>query len=153
MRSERAASAAPQSVVLLHSSASSSRQWRPLMQALPASLRVHTIDLHGHGERAPWHGPAPLTLADDAALADAVMTHGDVHLVGHSYGAAVALKLALRHPERVRSLVAYEPVLMAWLVEHDAQAPATQALLATAALVRLGLAGGCAEVAARHFID
>ena len=35
-----------------------------------------------------------------------------VHLVAHGYGAAVALHAALRHPERVRSLVLYEPVLL-----------------------------------------
>ena len=153
MSAEQAAAEARPTVVLLHSSASSSRQWQPLMQALEPSFRVHALDLHGHGERPAWRGTSPLTLADEAALAQHVMTAGPVHLVGHSYGAAVALKLALLHPQRVRSLVAFEPVLMSWLADDEPNGSATQALLATACLVRVGLTRGRADDAARHFID
>lgn len=56
-----------------------------------------------------------------------------MHLIGHSYGGAVSLHVALQRPERVRSLALYEPVLFAPLRddgggdEPDDQAP----LLAT----------------------
>lgn len=39
------------------------------------------------------------------------------HLVGASYGAYVALLVAVKHPELVRSLVLAEPPLMRWLPE------------------------------------
>jgi pimeloyl-ACP methyl ester carboxylesterase len=109
------------SVVLLHASASSGRQWQDLAAALAPRYRVHAVDLHGHGERAPWPGPTPLTLADDAALAAPLLAQdGGVHLVGHSYGGAVALKLAALHPLRVRSVALYEPVMFRWLLEEGA---------------------------------
>ena len=41
-------------------------------------------------------------------------------LVGHSYGAAVALRAALDRPERVRAMVLYEPTLFSLV---DAEAP------------------------------
>jgi pimeloyl-ACP methyl ester carboxylesterase len=140
--------------VLLHCSASSSRQWRELVEALQPRFQVFAIDLHDHGAQRAWQGAAPMTLADEAALAEACMAQADeVHLVGHSYGAVVATKLALLHPQRVRSLVAYEPVLLSWLIDDDACAPAARELLATAALVRAGVLRGRADEAAWHFVD
>ena len=50
-----------------------------------------------------------------------LITPGTI-LVGHSYGAAVALIAALACPERVRALVLYEPTLFS-LVDADAPPP------------------------------
>ncbi len=103
-------------VVLLHSSASSERQWERLAELLKPRFRVRAIELHGHGEQAAWHGDGPLTLADDAAIGVPELWEADgAHIVGHSYGAAVALKVATTVPRLVHSLVAYEPVLFPYL--------------------------------------
>ena len=84
-------------------------------------FRVHAVEFHGHGRRAAWRGDAPLTLADEAALVAPLLAEaGGAHLVGHSYGGAVALKVATMHPGQVRSLVAYEPVLFRWLIDDTA---------------------------------
>ena len=103
-------------VVLLHSSASSARQWQPAVAALQAHFSVHAIDFHGHGARPDWQGGAAMTLADEVALVEPLLEQaGGAHLIGHSYGGAVALKLATRLPALVRSVVAYEPVLFGLL--------------------------------------
>jgi pimeloyl-ACP methyl ester carboxylesterase len=116
------------SVVCLHSSASSSGQWRPLVDRLASRYRVLTPDLYGYGQSPGWPTDRPLTLGDEAALLEPVFrAAGDhFHLVGHSYGAATALVAALARPERVLSLTLYEPVLIAVLMQEDPDQPAAR---------------------------
>ena len=128
-------------VVLLHSSASSARQWERLVEALAPHFRMRAIEFHGHGERTAWGGDAPLTLADEAALAVPLLEEaGGAHVVGHSYGAAVALKLATMHPKLVRSVVAYEPVLFRWLIDDIAHQQLGQGVVTVADSMRDRLA-------------
>jgi pimeloyl-ACP methyl ester carboxylesterase len=99
-------------VVCLHSSASSSAQWQPLVDAGQRRYRFIAVDLHGHGRSAP-HGEGHYGLEAEADAVAAAMSAADgpVHLVGHSYGGAVALALAFAHSDRVASVTVYEPVL------------------------------------------
>jgi pimeloyl-ACP methyl ester carboxylesterase len=99
-------------VVCLHSSASSSAQWQRLVDAGQGHYRLFAVDLHGHGRSAP-HGDGPYGLDTEVnAVAAAIeASDGPVHLVGHSYGGAVALAFALSHADRVASVTVYEPVL------------------------------------------
>lgn len=102
-------------VLALHSSASSGGQWKALAAALDGVAPVITPDLPGYGRAAFRDGRRgeTATLAADAAAV--LRGLGDdapaFHLVGHSYGGAVALRIALDHPERVLSLTLIEPVL------------------------------------------
>ena len=141
-------------VVLLHSSASSARQWERLVEALAPHFRVRAIELHGHGERMAWRGDAPLTLADEAALAVPLLEEaGGAHVVGHSYGAAVALKLTTMYPKLVRSLVTYEPVLFRWLFDDIDHQQLGQGVVTVADSMRDRLANGQEHSAAQLFID
>ena len=98
-----------------------------------AAVSGSRIDFHGHGEQPAWSGDAALTLADDAALARPVLAElGGAHVIGHSYGGAVALKLAASCPEQVRSVVAYEPVLFHWLMDHILSSRRCRSLLRSA---------------------
>lgn len=68
--------------------------------------RVTLFDLRGHGlSSTPHEGYSVDALVDDVReLFDAVgISQG--HVVAHSFGGLVALTLAHRHPERVKSLV------------------------------------------------
>lgn len=110
-------SGAGPAVVCLHSSASSSAQWRALTEQLSGRFRVLAVDLYGCGRTPAWTQPRPLRLDDEVALLDPVWRRAGerFHIVGHSYGAAVALSAALRHADRVASLVLYEPVMFGLL--------------------------------------
>jgi hypothetical protein len=72
--------------VLIPCSASSVRQWKPLVEQL-AGFHAVPLDLWGHGSKGCWHGAAPLS----------------------SYGGGVALRFALSHPECLLSLTLIEP--------------------------------------------
>ena len=99
-------------VVCLHSSGSSSAQWKGLIARLAREHRVIAPDFLGHGRSPAPAFAAGTVLAQDAAqVASVAAAHGRVDLVGHSYGAAVALYVATAHPALVRSLVLYEPVV------------------------------------------
>jgi pimeloyl-ACP methyl ester carboxylesterase len=112
-------------VVLLHSSASSGSQWRTLCGLLENDFDVLTPDLYGYGASADWPGRKPITLAHEAAAVSALLGDEDkpAHIVGHSYGGVVALKLALESHVRLRSLTLIEPVAF-HLLRHDVQGAA-----------------------------
>ncbi len=99
-------------VILLHSSASSSAQWRDAMAELAPSHRVLAPDFPGYGKSLAWSGETPRTLASDGEIVMALARdcREPVHLVGHSYGGAVALWHAMRHPSTIASLTLIEPV-------------------------------------------
>jgi pimeloyl-ACP methyl ester carboxylesterase len=141
-------------VVLLHSSASSSRQWSGLIAQLGDRFDAQAVDFHGHGARPDWHGRGPLTLADEVALVEPVLrAAGTIHLVGHSYGGAVALKLAQMFPHAVRSVAVYEPVLFPWLSAADRDSDASREVLGVANGVRMALHQRSYRGAAERFVD
>ena len=150
----REAGAGP-TVLCLHSNASHSGQWRGLMDRLAGRFRVLAVDSYGAGKSPEWPSDREIRLADEVQLIEPLLADapGGVHLVGHSYGAAIALKAALMHPARVRSLALYEPTLFA-LVDRDTPRPNGTEGIQQA--VRNGidcLERGDAEGAARAFID
>ena len=144
-------------VVCLHSSTGSHAQWRGLAETLAPEALVLSPDLHGHG-RSPAlapHLPDSL-LADAQAVVSLCRASGaarrGLHLVGHSYGGAVALQIALRHPDWVRSLTLYEPVAFGLLEAAPCEAARAE-IQAIAALIKAMVNSGQIEAAARAFVN
>jgi pimeloyl-ACP methyl ester carboxylesterase len=109
--------------IALHCSLGSGRQWGKLTEALDRACRVIAPDIAGYGD-SRGAVDLPLTLADEVALLiDRIDAGtGPIHLVGHSYGGAIAFKMATASPlaSRVRSLTLIEPVLPTLLKESAA---------------------------------
>ncbi len=96
-------------LVFIHGLGGSLSSWQFLMGALSGSHRMTALDLPGHGnssKNAPDstdYSAAGLAEAAATALNDGKRKPSI--LVGHSLGGAVALKLAIEHPELVAGLV------------------------------------------------
>ena len=99
-------------VILAHCSGGSHREWSSLARVLGGRYRMIAPDLLGYGASEPWPANTPLPeLADvKVLLALASLAGGPVHLVGHSYGGAMALDAARILGARVASLTLIEPV-------------------------------------------
>jgi len=102
------AGAGPQPVVFVHGGFATSRWWQPAMDRLPPDqFTCYAPDLPGCGrsdqpeDAASYHVEA--LAAALAALIDGLALW-EVHLVGHSLGAAAALSYAVSSPGRLRSL-------------------------------------------------
>jgi len=93
-------------VVFSHGLLYSLRMWDPQIAELRARFRCVAYDHRGQGEseKAPT-GLDMDTLTEDAVALIGALASGPVHFVGMSMGGFVGIRLAARHPERVRSLV------------------------------------------------
>ncbi len=142
-------------VICLHSSGSTGGQWAPLRAHLAHDFQLLTPDFHGHGTGPAWHGPDEDIFAADVArigrLARGVP--GGVHLVGHSYGGAVALSVALCHSDSVASVAVYEPVVFRLLFDFNGRGRPASEIIELASNLRRQLRSGNADGAAARFVD
>lgn len=97
-------------LILLHSSLSGNKQWKPISKKLEDRHQVFAPSFFGYGKTSPWPGEKIQTIDDQLDLIAPVFAdHESFDIVGHSLGGAVALKAALRFSEKVRKLVFIEP--------------------------------------------
>lgn len=142
-------------VACLHANASSSSQWRALMEQLAPTHHVLAPDLYGAGKSPDWPSDRVISLADEAAFIEPVLqrAEGPLTLVAHSHGAAVALRIAVANPARVRALALYEPTLFA-LIEADGPSPnEADGIRDVVSAAGRALDAGDPDTAAAHFID
>jgi pyruvate dehydrogenase E2 component (dihydrolipoamide acetyltransferase) len=96
-------------LLFIHGFGGDLNNWQFNQEALAAGRRTYALDLPGHGGSTKELAAEG---ADVGMLAGAVLDFmdakgiGKAHLVGHSLGGAIALDLALNHPDRVRSVTA-----------------------------------------------
>ncbi|MFZ5572303.1 MAG: alpha/beta fold hydrolase [Thermodesulfobacteriota bacterium] len=145
-------SGAGEPVLLLHAAASSGVQWQKIKMALNPGHRVLIPDLLGEGRtpgRKDWSG----LLEAEGRLIRALIesTGGPVHVVGHSYGGVVAMRLALQFPHLFSSLILIEPVAFHLLTAYPRNQDYTELMMVKEAC-RSALEGGDALSAARCFV-
>jgi len=120
-------------VVLVHCSSASHKEWLPLIELLKQNFRVLAPDLAGYGKSGRWQdGQAFDPMLDvDMLMALCNLQDGPVHIVGHSYGGAIALETARLMKRRVQTLTVIEPPSFHLLREggFDAENRAVAALV------------------------
>jgi pyruvate dehydrogenase E2 component (dihydrolipoamide acetyltransferase) len=97
-------------IVFLHGFGSCHGLWRPIADALTPERPTIAYDLPGHGASLGWPDAGPAKIAVRAISAD-LDARGieKFHLVGHSFGGAVATLLASAKPQSVASLTVLAP--------------------------------------------
>ena len=146
-------------LLLVHGSASSRRSWGALLPALAASRRVLAPDLVGYDGAGSFDTGTFGGIGAECDRLLAVLDHAGVaraHLAGHSYGGAVAIAFAERHPERVLTLTAMEPVMFRLLAGDPGSAAEWEEVSGVARghmeRVRAGDLAGAAAVFFGHWL-
>ena len=93
----------------LHCSLARHEALLPLAKA--ARLEALLPDLLGHGRSPAWDGQGDYHDANLSALLPLI--DRPMHVLGHSFGGTLALRLAIEHPGRVTRLTLIEPVFFA----------------------------------------
>lgn len=104
-------------VVLIHGASANAREFTSnLIPALRDDFTVLAPDRPGHGysDRPGSDGGILAMQARQMAGLISETGRGPVLVIGHSYGGAVALRLALDYPEAVRGLILLAPVTHDW---------------------------------------
>lgn len=95
-------------VLLIHAGVADRRMWEPQWAALTRRHDVVRLDLRGFGESTS-RPSVPFAHHDDVADTLAALGVERAHLIGCSFGAGVAVELALAHPDLVASLLLAAP--------------------------------------------
>ena len=102
--------AGPQTIVFIHGLMLASDSFEAQRDAFKATHRVITFDLRGQGRSQKTRDGLDLdTLARDTAALIKQLAVAPCHVVGFSMGSFVAMRLAARHPDLVRSLTLIGP--------------------------------------------
>ena len=119
----------------LHCMLGSARAFDAVAAELGGRLDLRSFDLPGHGRSPDWV-PAPgVDYHTHVTRLAAAMIDRPLDLIGHSFGATVALRIAVGAPQAIRSLTLIEPVLFAAappeaLIEENARGAAMAQALA-----------------------
>ncbi len=137
----------PRQVLALHCTIAHSGAWRGLAGRLEHEATFVAPDMLSHGRSPDWDGQGDfqdrITEIAEASLSQ------PMDLIGHSFGATVALRLAVAHPDRVRSVILIEPVFFA-VARQDAP-EITDQHVEDASPVKDALSRGDKALAARLF--
>lgn len=142
-----------EAVVFLHASASGISQWRAYQQALSDRYVTAAVHLYGYGATTPWNQPHRQRLADQAGLVGTVIEAigRPAHVVGHSFGGAVALETARRFQDDVASVAVYEPTVF-WVLQTEVP-ECWEEISGFVRAVQTRVASGDLDGAASGFVD
>lgn len=93
-------------LVLIHGGLTTIGEMQGWAQTLAKTRQVIAVEMQGHGRTADTDRPMSfVTMGDDIAALLDWLKIPKADLVGHSFGAATAIRAAIQHPDKVRRLV------------------------------------------------
>jgi pimeloyl-ACP methyl ester carboxylesterase len=103
-------------LLLIHGGVIGADSFVPLVAEPSVASRWRMIRYHRRGYAGSSHATPPSSMSQQAADARALLGHlriSRAHVLGHSFGGAIAIQLALDAPDLVASLALLEPALAA----------------------------------------
>lgn len=142
-----------QAIVFVPGSFSAGSSWRSISTPLSQGYRTITTSLSGYGKTEERRGPAGAHIEDEMDVLEAVLKRADtpVHLVAHSFGAWIALALAVYRKPRLLSMTLLEPTAFK-LLNFGAEPALSQQVLAMTDRYMTEWESGNRQ-AVRHVID
>ncbi|WP_336787277.1 alpha/beta fold hydrolase [Paenibacillus sp. MMO-177] len=95
-----------ETIVLIHGLGLNQEVWEPILPYVSKQYRVVAFDLRGHGHTR--RGDADLSwelFMEDLRMLLTQLELGPVHLLGHGFGATLAVKFSIQHAELVKNLI------------------------------------------------
>jgi pimeloyl-ACP methyl ester carboxylesterase len=143
-------------VLMLHASACTGGSWRGLIGELGAGFSFYTPDLAGYGQSSCEYLELSSSLRAEAEFVAPLLWDAKepFHVIGHSFGGAVALALAMAWPERVKTLKLYEPTAFFVLRERGGEdRKAFNEIASVAKELEYAVAAGEDSRAMSRFVD
>ncbi len=108
-------------IVLVHCSSACYREWLPLIKSLPKNFRVLAPDLWGYGKSQTFSQDEIFDEQVDYQIICEMLKLCDepAHLIGHSYGGAIAIEAARTNMDKIESLTLIEPSCFQLLWNSD----------------------------------
>lgn len=136
-------------LVLIHGSASDYRTWNAQQAELSKRFRAISYSRRYHWPNEPIGEGADYSMLEHVRDLEELLHSLDAaptHLVGHSYGAFIALLLAIQKPQLIRTLVLVEPPAITLFVSNTPTPPEILILLLTrprlaARIIQFGVQG------------
>ncbi|SFE57683.1 Pimeloyl-ACP methyl ester carboxylesterase [Paenibacillus catalpae] len=95
-----------ETIVLIHGLGLDQEIWEPILPYVREHYRVVLLDMRGHGRTGRGETPVSWELfTGDLHMLLTQLELGPVHLLGHGFGASLAVKFSLQYAELVKSLI------------------------------------------------
>jgi pimeloyl-ACP methyl ester carboxylesterase len=155
LHSVRPLQAAPETVLCVHASAAGGRSFDALLAPLRDRFALLAPERLGYAAAQHWPVGTPASLDAEAEHLEPLLAARPqgVHLIGHSFGGAVALQMALRWPTHVKSLTLFEPARFALLFGAAETEEAGQQIVRLGRTVCMLVLSGQQYEAAACFVD
>ncbi|MFX0546932.1 alpha/beta fold hydrolase [Roseovarius sp. S1116L3] len=111
----------PRQALMIHCSLGETAIWGGMARELSGALTMTAFDLPGHGRSDDWDARGEMSEVCAGIAADFARRDAPMDVIGHSFGGVVGLRLAMKHPDLVRSLVMIEPVFFAAALQARAE--------------------------------
>jgi len=141
-------------IVLVHGSWTNADPWAPVAGILAERFRVVAYDRRGHSRSGGSDSQG--SVDEDAADLEALIGELELppaHVATSSHGGNIAMRLAARSPDLLRSLTMHEPPSFGVLGDAPEERAALEQNRADAARVREPLEAGDHEEGARRFVN